>query len=51
MSLLGLVAEHHGPRGAILVLALVALIPMALSTALREPDDRTPKPTKTANST
>jgi MFS transporter, FSR family, fosmidomycin resistance protein len=38
MPLLGLVAEHHGPQGAILVLAVVPVISILVSTALREPD-------------
>lgn len=38
MPLLGLVADHHGPRGALVVLAMVPVIAILLSTALREPD-------------
>ncbi len=37
MPLLGLVAEHSGPRGALEVLAVVPLIAMAVSWFLREP--------------
>ncbi|HEX3780750.1 MAG TPA: MFS transporter [Pseudonocardiaceae bacterium] len=37
MPLLGLVADHNGPRGAIVVLAVIPVIAIALSTALREP--------------
>jgi MFS transporter, FSR family, fosmidomycin resistance protein len=37
MPLLGLVADHHGPRGALEVLAFVTVIAIAVSTALREP--------------
>ncbi|GAA3204609.1 MFS transporter [Dactylosporangium siamense] len=37
MPLLGLVAEHHGPRGAFIALAIVPVVAVALSTALREP--------------
>ncbi len=37
MPLLGLVADHHGPRGAFLVLAVLPLLAIAISTALREP--------------
>jgi FSR family fosmidomycin resistance protein-like MFS transporter len=37
MPLLGLVAEHYGPQGAITVLACVPVIAFAVSTALREP--------------
>lgn len=39
LPLLGLVADRHGPRGALVVLAVVPVIAIALSTALREPDD------------
>lgn len=37
MPLLGLVAEHHGPQGAIFVLAVVPVIAILVSAALREP--------------
>ena len=37
MPLLGLVAEHHGPQGAIFVLAVVPAISILVSAALREP--------------
>jgi MFS transporter, FSR family, fosmidomycin resistance protein len=37
MPLLGLVAEHHGPRGALVVLAVIPVIAIAVSTVLREP--------------
>jgi MFS transporter, FSR family, fosmidomycin resistance protein len=37
MPLLGLVADHSGPRGVFVVLALIPLIAVAISTALREP--------------
>ncbi|ANH89818.1 MULTISPECIES: MFS transporter [unclassified Streptomyces] len=37
MPLLGLVAGHHGPRGALVVLAVVPVLAILLSTALREP--------------
>ena len=37
MPLLGLVAERHGPQGAILVLAVVPVISILVSAALREP--------------
>jgi FSR family fosmidomycin resistance protein-like MFS transporter len=37
MPLLGLVADHHGPRGAFLVLTVMPVIAIAASTALREP--------------
>lgn len=43
MPLLGLVADHQGPRGAFVVLAAVPLLAIAISTALREPT--TPPPT------
>jgi FSR family fosmidomycin resistance protein-like MFS transporter len=38
MPLLGLVADRHGPRGALLVLGCVAAIAIAVSLALREPE-------------
>ncbi|MEU6843721.1 MFS transporter [Streptomyces sp. NPDC046716] len=38
MPLLGIVATHHGPRGALTVLATVPVLAILLSTALREPD-------------
>ena len=37
MPLLGLIADRHGPQGALTVLAVIPLIAIALSTALREP--------------
>jgi FSR family fosmidomycin resistance protein-like MFS transporter len=37
MPLLGLAAEHHGPRGAIVVLAAVPVLAIGVSAALREP--------------
>lgn len=37
MPVLGLVAEHYGPRGAITVLACVPVIALAVSSPLREP--------------
>jgi len=37
MPVLGLVADHHGPRSAFLVLAMLPLLAIAISTALREP--------------
>lgn len=37
MPLLGLVAEHRGPQGAIFVLAVVPVISILVSAALREP--------------
>ena len=37
MPLLGLVAERHGPQGAIAVLAIVPVIAILVSAALREP--------------
>jgi MFS transporter, FSR family, fosmidomycin resistance protein len=45
MPLLGLVANRHGPRGALMVLACVTVIAILVSTALREPDgDTEPQP-------
>jgi FSR family fosmidomycin resistance protein-like MFS transporter len=37
MPVLGLVADSHGPRGAFVVLAVIPLVAIALSAALREP--------------
>jgi FSR family fosmidomycin resistance protein-like MFS transporter len=37
MPLLGLVADHSGPRGVFAVLAFIPLIAVAISTALHEP--------------
>jgi FSR family fosmidomycin resistance protein-like MFS transporter len=37
MPVLGTVADHHGPRGAFVVLAAVPLIAVALSSRLAEP--------------
>ncbi len=37
MPLLGLVADHHGPRGAFIVLTVIPAIAIAVSTVLREP--------------
>jgi MFS transporter, FSR family, fosmidomycin resistance protein len=42
MPLLGLIADRHGPRGALVVLAAIPLLAVALSTALREPAPRQP---------
>ena len=37
MPLLGLVADHHGPRGAFAILAVIPIIAVAVSAMLREP--------------
>lgn len=37
LPLLGLVADHHGPRGAFVVLAVMPIIAVAVSALLREP--------------
>ena len=37
MPLLGLVADHNGPRGAFVVLAVIPVIAIAVSAVLREP--------------
>lgn len=37
MPVLGLIADTHGPRGAIMVLAAIPLLATAISTLLREP--------------
>lgn len=37
LPILGLVADEHGPRGALIVLAALPLVAIAASTALREP--------------
>lgn len=42
LPLLGLVADHHGPRGAFVVLAALPIIAVAVSTMLREPASMPP---------
>jgi MFS transporter, FSR family, fosmidomycin resistance protein len=48
MPLLGLVADHHGPRGALIALTAAPIIAIVVSPALREPtldenhEDRSP---------
>ncbi|MCX2731784.1 MFS transporter [Saccharopolyspora sp. NFXS83] len=42
MPLLGVVAGHHGPRGALAVLATVPVLAILLSAFLREPARREP---------
>ncbi len=37
MPLLGIMADHHGPYGAFVVLVLIPLVAIAISTGLREP--------------
>ena len=37
MPLLGLIADHYGPQGAIRVLAVIPVVAVAVSTTLREP--------------
>ena len=37
MPVLGLVADHHGPRGAFVVLAVIPVVAIAVSAVLREP--------------
>lgn len=37
MPLLGLLADHHGPRGVLVVLTTIPLLALAMSAALREP--------------
>ena len=37
LPVLGVVADHNGPRGAFVVLAVIPVIAIAVSTALREP--------------
>lgn len=49
MPLLGLIADHHGPRGALVVLAVAPLIAVALSLALREPDHEPEPAAQTAS--
>jgi FSR family fosmidomycin resistance protein-like MFS transporter len=39
MPLLGLVADHWGPRGALVALAIAPVAAVVLSAALREPVD------------
>ncbi|MGW1399913.1 MFS transporter [Streptomyces sp. NPDC002405] len=50
MPPLGLVADHYGPRGTLIVLASVTVIAIAVSTALREPASN-PKPPKAPTAT
>ena len=38
MPVLGTVADHHGPRGAFVVLAAVPVVAVALSSRLAEPE-------------
>ncbi|GAB2734107.1 MFS transporter [Kitasatospora kifunensis] len=51
MPLLGLVAERHGPRGALVVLACVTVIAVLGSTVLREPADAAAPPGSPGNDT
>ncbi|MFF3447961.1 MFS transporter [Streptomyces sp. NPDC002667] len=44
MPLLGMVATHHGPRGALAVLATMPVLAMLLSAFLREPAEDGPVP-------
>ncbi len=44
MPLLGLIATHYGPRGALAVLATVPVLAMPLSAFLREPVREPPAP-------
>lgn len=37
MPVLGVIADHHGPRGAFIALAILPAVAIALSTGLREP--------------
>lgn len=37
---LGLIAEHHGPRGAVMVLAVIPVLALAGSAFLRRPEPR-----------
>jgi FSR family fosmidomycin resistance protein-like MFS transporter len=37
LPLLGLVADAHGPRGVLVVLAVVPVVAVVLSAFLREP--------------
>jgi len=37
LPILGLVADHHGPRGALIVLTILPLAAIAVSTVLHEP--------------
>jgi FSR family fosmidomycin resistance protein-like MFS transporter len=40
LPLLGLIADYNGPRGTFIVLAMIPVIAIAASTALREPSSR-----------
>lgn len=44
MPILGLIAEHHGPRGSLIALAFVPIAAVALSLGLREPGHPQPAP-------
>lgn len=46
LPILGLVADQHGPRGALIVLATLPLIAIAASTLLREPTTSQPSSTR-----
>jgi FSR family fosmidomycin resistance protein-like MFS transporter len=46
MPLLGMVADHYGPRGAFVVLTAIPLAAIAMSTALREPGQWPIEPTR-----
>jgi len=37
LPILGLLADHHGPRGALIVLTILPLAAIAVSTLLHEP--------------
>jgi FSR family fosmidomycin resistance protein-like MFS transporter len=39
---LGIVADHHGPRGALLVIAAIPLVAIALAFNLKQPTHQTP---------
>lgn len=48
MPLLGVVATHYGPRGALAVLATVPVLAMVFSAFLREPAQDEPEPAEDA---
>jgi len=46
MPLLGMVADHYGPRGAFVVLTAIPVVAIVMSTALREPRRWPTEPTR-----
>lgn len=46
MPVLGLVADAHGPRGALVVITAIPLLAIAISTLLREPSPAATQPVR-----